>query len=81
MKHLILSPKCDYDKLYFFLKDSKFSESLISSLRHDENALKINGEKANMRSKICAGQKLEITIEDKESSSIPFNNLPLDILF
>lgn len=81
MKHLILSPNCDYDKLYFFLKDSKFSESLISSLRHDENALKINGEKANMRSKICAGQKLEITIEDKESSSIPFNNLPLDILF
>lgn len=81
MKHLILSPNCDYDKLYFFLKDSKFSESLISSLRHDDNALKINGEKANMRSKICTGQKLEITLEDKKSSSIPFNDLPLDILF
>lgn len=81
MKHLILSPNRDYDKLYFFLKDKGLSESLISSLRHDENSLKIDGIFANMRSRLNKNQKVEIFIEDKTSSNIPFNDIPLDILF
>lgn len=81
MKQIILRAKCDYDKLYFLLKDSNFSESLISALRHDNNSMKIGGESANMRSRVLSGQKVTITIEDKVSSPIPFNDIPLDILF
>lgn len=81
MKHLFLYPKRDYDKLYFMLKDFKFSESLISSLRHNQNAIKIENKYANMRSRVFAGEKVEISIEDTTSSNIPFNDIQLDILF
>lgn len=81
MKHIFLYPKHDYNKLYFFLKDNGFSESLISSLRHNEGAIKINNNSANMRSPILANQLVEILVEDKESSSIPHNDIPLEILF
>lgn len=81
MKHLILYPTHDYDKLYFFLKDSGFSESMISALRHDEDALKIDQIAANMRSRVLSGQKVEVFIADSTSSDIPFNDIPLEILF
>lgn len=81
MKQIILRAKCDYDKLYFLLKDNNFSESLISSLRHDNNSMNIDGEIANMRSRVLSGQEVAITIEDKVSSHIPFNDIPLNILF
>lgn len=81
MKQIILRANRDYDKLYFLLKDNNFSESLISALRHDNNSMKIGGENANMRSRVFSGQEVAITIEDKQSSPIPFNDIPLDVLF
>lgn len=81
MKYLFLCPDHDYDKLFFFLKDCGLSTSLISALRRDENSIKICGETANMRSRVFAGQKVEICVEDHENSAIPFNDIPLEILF
>ena len=81
MKQLTLLPQKDYGKLYFFLKDECFSESLISALRKSENAMKINGVPVNMRSKIKAGDKVEIAFRDEKATALKECDLPLEILF
>lgn len=81
MKSLTLSPKKDYDKLFYFLKDCGFSGSLISALRKNPNSLMINGTKANMRSKIKQGETLVVSFFETAPSQIQPNQTPLDILF
>ncbi len=81
MKHLTLSPSKDYVNLYYYLKDLGFSEAIISLLRKSSQSLKIDGATATTRSKINAGQKLEVCFIEQASSQIKSSNLPLDILY
>ena len=81
MKHLTLSPSKDYVNLYYYLKDLGFSEAIISLLRKSSQSLKIDGATATTRSKISAGQKLEVCFIEQASSQIKSSNLPLDILY
>lgn len=81
MKHLTLSPSKDYVNLYYYLKDMGFSEAIISLLRKSSQSLKIDGATATTRSKIKAGQKLEVSFIEQASSQIKSSNLPLDILY
>ena len=81
MKKLNFTAEKNYKKLYYFLKSQNFSESLISALRKTDNNMFVNFEKANMRSPIFEGDKIELCFADLQSTDVPLCDLPLDILF
>ncbi len=81
MKSITLFPQKDYDKLYFFLKDEGLSESLISVLRKDSEAMTVNEISANMRTPLKSGDEVSLTFRDTLATQVEFNDLPLDILF
>ncbi len=81
MKIISLKANKDYKKIYYFLKDNGFSESLISNLRKRTGALIIDGISKTMRDGISNGEELSVTFVDTKPTQLEFNDLQLDILF
>lgn len=81
MKYETIVAKKDYDKLYYLLKDNSLSETYLSKLRQNENNLLINGETANMRSKVKTGDKISFALEVGKKTQIQTCDIKLDIVF
>ncbi len=81
MKYENITANKDYTKLYYLLKDNSLSEAYISKLRHDPAYLLINGEKADMRSKVKIGDRVSFALNVGASAEIKTCDIPLDIVF
>ncbi len=71
----------DYKHLYYFLKENKFSETYISSLRSKSGYILINGKIANTRAPLKANDILSLCLNTKKSTQIKSNTLSLDVIF
>jgi len=80
----IIVEKTDHLKkptIYFLLKTSGFSEHFISNLRKNEDFVLLNGQKANLRSVIKDGDKIDISLDSAKPSNILECDGSLDIVF
>ena len=71
----------DYPKIYYFLKDSGFSESFIKKLRKEPFSILKNDEIATTRSALKKGDNLKICLDISPKSNFQSNDVPLDIVY
>ncbi len=65
-----------------FLKDKKYSSQIITHLKRTENGILLNGIWGRVRDILCAGDVLQISlIETETSENIVPTNLPLHIVY
>ena len=81
MKTIQFKSNKNYKNLYFFLKDKGLSESLISFLRNNPKTIFINGQASTIKTKIYKKDKITLNFYDNTSTKVPYNNMPLNIIF
>lgn len=70
-----------YSSIYYFLKDSGFSENYISNLRRTWGNFIVNGEVVNIRKSLQPGDILEINASPNQKTTIMQCRLPLNIVY
>ena len=77
-----IEEKFNHHVLSFFLKEQKFSSTIITHLKRTENGLLLNGEWARVHDVLHTGDILTIQlIESEASHNIVPTPLPLDIVY
>lgn len=72
----------EYDSVYDWLREKMhFPRSIVAALRSGEQDYRINGKKPVLWHSLAAGSRIQIILEDKDSSSFAPVQLPLDIVY
>lgn len=83
MKRVIEYPQTEYrDSILHFLRDQGYSSQIIIRLKQDPEGVCLNGNPVFVKTPLCPGDRLTITIKEEVSSEkIPPVQLPLDIVY
>lgn len=81
MKYQEFVAEKDFPKLYYCLKSYGLAESYISKLRRDPSFLQINGQKADMRSKVNHGDNVEFALNVGKKSEFKTCEIDLKIVY
>lgn len=81
MQYIITEAQSGMSLRHFLQQELRLSSKMIKHLKFSEDGILINGEHATVRRTLCAGDCVELAIEDREFAPIEPIDLPITILY